>query len=71
MYHDGWYQISKIYFQLAEVFAGEFGLEISSGVHHIVQFSKNISCFMNLKNDQNPFGESDQLNLLKKGTENP
>ncbi len=43
----------------------DFAKEISAGVEHVVQFAKNISCFMNLKNAKS--GESDQLNLLKKG----
>ena len=39
---------------------------MSKNIQHVVQFARNIDCFMQLK-DTPRTGEADQLNLLKKG----
>ena len=48
----------------------EFATEISIGVEHVVRFVKNISFFMEIGTEtgqKTSQGESDQLELLKKG----
>ena len=53
-------------FQNQEEFFIRFATEMSKNIQHIVQFARNIDCFMQLK-DTPRTGEADQLNLLKKG----
>jgi RAR-related orphan receptor beta len=50
-----------------EEFFIRFATEMSKNIQHIVQFARNIDCFMQLK-DTPRTGEADQLNLLKKGS---
>ena len=54
------------HFQNQEDFFIRFATEMSKNIQHIVQFARNIDCFMQLK-DTPRTGEADQLNLLKKG----
>ena len=52
-------------FKAKEDFWKVWAEEMSGGIQHVVEFAKNMSCFMDLKHQKS--GEHDQVTLLRSG----